>query len=290
MVVARISGGIGNQLFQYAAGSSLATLLNTQFFLDISFYTKNSNRSFELGKFNINAEVLDKKKLYSLFNKSKYYYLDLILGNNRIFEDKSILFSEREFSFNKEFFDLNDPIVLDGYWQSEKYFDRNRAVLLKEFTPVNIEKYNIHPVIKSERLGDGISLHIRRGDYQSNLEVKVIHGICSDDYYFNAVKFIRDKIGNKKIFIFSDDLMEANRMSSLIENSIVVSSITKQDPLMDLFLMMQCGHHIIANSTYSWWAAWLCTNIDKTVVAPLKWFNNSIISTLDLFPESWKLL
>jgi len=134
---------------------------------------------------------------------------------------------------------------------------------------------------------ESISLHIRRGDYVSNVYTNSVHGTCSLDYYQQAVTLLESKLNNPHFFIFSDDLAWAKEHLSFIENVTFVELDVNIPDHDEMFLMSQCLHHIIANSSFSWWGAWLNKNLDKIVIAPKRWFIDETYNTSDLIPDAW---
>lgn len=134
---------------------------------------------------------------------------------------------------------------------------------------------------------NAVSLHVRRGDYVSNLTINQFHGTCSLEYYNQAIAQIAKKVETPHFFVFSDD-PEWVKSNLKIDYSITIVDHNNADKnYEDIRLMSLCKHHIIANSSFSWWGAWLCRNPNKIVIAPLKWFNDKSINTTDLIPDGW---
>ena len=290
MIIVKLSGGMGNQLFQYAAGKSLAIQNNTELGLDVSFYSKSPNRIFELDKFNINAKIVTPKELRTEFNIKKGF-LSIFFANTS--HTKNVynehIFSEKFFEYDPSFLMLKDPIVIDGYWQSELYFMNIVEEIRKEFTlknPIRIQNKYLE-LLNSKC---SVALHIRRGDYVSNAENNKMHGTCPDSYYLNALDQLKKKINEFVTFIFTDDVAEGNRLAKLIEGAIVVEEVSRNKVYHDFFFMQICNHAIIANSSFSWWAAWLNLNPQKLVYAPLNWFSDQSKNTKDLYPFNWNIL
>ncbi|MHC1697482.1 MAG: alpha-1,2-fucosyltransferase [Geobacteraceae bacterium] len=176
---------------------------------------------------------------------------------------------------------------MDGYWQSEKYFAAIRALLKNEFTlrvPLDGDDLQLAEKI---RTCNAVSLHVRRGDYLTNPQAAKHHGTCDRDYYDQAVSFIKQKIPAARLFIFSDDPQWSEANMSYDLPTTIVSKTDGTTEGRDLTLMSSCRHHIIANSSFSWWGAWLGDNPEKLVIAPMHWFNDPARSTGDLIPEGW---
>ncbi|MDD3060131.1 MAG: alpha-1,2-fucosyltransferase, partial [Sulfurimonas sp.] len=152
------------------------------------------------------------------------------------------------------------------------------------FTHYNLEDIKLKEEIQSS---NSVSLHVRRGDYVSNKNATSYHGVSSLDYYYNAIETISKKISNPILYIFSDDIPWV-RENLIVSLPIVFIENTNTDrPFEDIYLMSLCKHNIIANSTFSWWGAYLNSNLEKNVIAPKKWFNDPVINTEDLIPSSW---
>jgi hypothetical protein len=185
--------------------------------------------------------------------------------------------------------DVPSQCYLTGYWQSEKYFSSVEAEIRKDFTfnkPL-IDR-NLELSAKMATCGS-ISLHIRRGDYVSDAQTSAILGVCPLDYYRNAVAYVADRVANPQFFVFSDDIEWARENLGLDHPSEYIDHNRGAESYCDMQLMSKCRHHIIANSSFSWWGAWLNPHADKIVVAPKRWFAGSLDST-DLVPQTWTRL
>jgi hypothetical protein len=181
---------------------------------------------------------------------------------------------------------LPDNSYLSGLWQTEKYFKDCEEIIRTEFTfkqPLNKKNSELSETIRRK---NSVSIHIRRGDYIYNSEEYKIHGLCSIDYYKKAVECIANKAGELTLFIFSDDI-EWVKNNLKFDFPIIFVDNNVDDIHEDLRLMSLCKHNIIANSTFSWWGAWLNNNKEKIVIAPKKWFNEFEADTKDIYPDSW---
>lgn len=285
MIFTSIYGGLGNQMFQYAIGKSISTLRNVDFKID-SYKINNSNyisRDFSLKKFNISAELAEISEVKKFHNNK---YLDFIFGklyqkniklSNKIFEKKT-------FHFDKKMMCISNG-YLDGYWQCFKYFEDIREILIREFSLVeemDVENKFIYDKIKEL---NSISIHIRRGDYVKDKKNNAIYNVFGLEYYHNAIDFITNKMEDPYFFVFSDDLKWASKNLNL-SNAIYVDVNSNGNPENDLILMANCKHNIIANSTFSWWSAWLNINPKKIIIAPKKWIN-TVNNLDDLYPQNW---
>lgn len=286
MVIIKLQGGLGNQMFQYALGRSLAEKNKIDFKLDLSFYNKEKNnlhRNYSLKYFNIIENIaeedeLKKTKEYRQKNKLIYFFY-------RIFSKKNIVYvKENFFYFGKDILKIKNNAYLDGYWQSEKYFKNIESIIKQEFTLKNKLDSRLENLVEDIKNTNSVSIHIRRGDYITNQKTNSVHGTCSLDYYQTAIEHINNKIKNPIFFIFSDDI---EWVKNNLKTEFPTFFIEGNKDYEDLILMSYCKHNIIANSSFSWWGAWLDHNPNKIVIAPKKWFNVNNINTSDLLPNSW---
>jgi len=292
MIITRLTGGIGNQMFQYAAGRRLAVKNNAELKLDVGVfknYTDGTPRKYNLRAFNIAENFASEEEIRKLKN-SKESALSLI--KKKIgFKTSSLkgkrFIAEKHFHFDPEILSLGNSVYLEGYWQSEKYFADIEDVIRKDFTvkiPPSEENQKMTEKIQSE---NSVSLHIRRGDYVADKKTNQFHGCCSLDYYAEAAKIIGKKISNPHFFVFSDDIAWAKENLKLDYPMTFADINDDEHSFEDMRLMSLCRHHIIANSSFSWWEAWLNSDPEKIVIAPKKWFNDPNIDTSELTPEKW---
>lgn len=295
MIVIKLQGGIGNQMFQYALGRSLQEKLHFDVCFDTSFFsqldpTLLTSRNIEIDQYNL----LDFKTLHSanIILKS-----DVLSKAKRFLERrlvpyyKNSYFKEGENGFDSNVFKIKNNTFLDGYWQSPMYFSDIESIIKNEFSLKNpLSDSSLHFKDEIWNSSNSVSLHIRRSDYVC--QYSSIYHHLDVAYYIQAVQTISDTLNSKylNLFIFSDDIawckehLHFNFPTTFIEN-------LDSKPYEDLLLMSYCQHNIIANSTFSWWAAWLNKNEKKLVIAPKKWFkNDNPIFTNHLFPSTWKRL
>lgn len=283
MIIVNLKGGLGNQMFQYALGRHLAEKNGVVLKLDTTSLSKakeigNIYRPFDLDKFNIQNEQATPEEVRTL----RYPY-GVISKLKSVFERKILRKTFVEFDAN--ILGLKDDTYLDGYWQSPKYFETIRAALLTEFTlksPLSPRGQAFQDKIANSV---SVSLHVRRGDYVANKRVLKENGVCSVDYYKKAIETISSKVANPTFFVFSDDIEWVKANLSIPASTVFVTDETITAP-EELFLMSQCQHNIIANSSFSWWGAWLNQNPAKTVIAPTPWFD-TITYDANLIPDSW---
>ena len=284
MIISRLIGGLGNQMFQYAAGRSLAVANNCELKLDISgFENYTLHNGYELDVFNIKAGIANSKEVSRLVS-TQSRLMRFIYKKLRLKRNTHLL--ENGFAFNSNFFDVKPPIYIDGYWQSYKYFESIEPQLRQEFSlksPLSELNLKISKKISSV---NAVSVHVRRGDYVSNKQTNSVHGVCSLDYYRAAIQSIIGRVENPVFFIFSDDIAWVKDNLTFSSHSVFVDHNTGKQSYNDMYLMSLCQHHIIANSSFSWWGAWLGSNVKKIVIAPKQWFTNDTV-TDDLIPKSW---
>lgn len=284
MIITRIIGGLGNQMFQYAAGLALATLKQTELKVDLSGFEKGAenmvtSRDFGLDRFVMPLVPANTNEIQA-FRKKSHTKVSRTLQRFFPFLYKRIYFSESGTDFHPGFFQCPDQAYLEGYWQSEKYFKgieadlREAFVFKKEITePVSHLSENITSV-------NSVSIHVRRGDY---LKLQHVYEVCSADYYMKAVQLLSEKVsGSLVLFVFSDDI---DWCRENLKFQADLHFIQTGDLYQDLFLMSQCRHHIIANSSYSWWGAWLNAHTDKIVIAPKTWYRHK--QSPDIYPQNW---
>ena len=288
MIVAKLMGGLGNQMFQYAAALSLAGKHGSEAKVDLSFlnadpdgqYTK---RDFELDVFEKQVPVVTGKELEGLLPNTKTWWQKLFQPDSK----KWNFAIEQQPGFNREFQNFPDNTYLQGFWQSEKYFkgqeDRIRTAF--EFSSViRAETKNWEEKISAV---NAVSMHVRRGDYVSRPEAALYHGVLNLEYYQNALDLIRKKENEAQVFIFSDDL-EWCRTHLAIEGK--VNYVNSANAAGEMHLMSLCRHQVIANSSFSWWGAWLNRNPAKIVVAPKQWNQKAASYSPDIYCKDWTLI
>jgi len=294
-------GGLGNQMFQYAAAKQLAIVHNTTLKIDATNFkklTSNREHAFQLDCFRITARQASRDEM-NKYKRPKSRLRNIIDSIRKTSvphaTDKKcdLLYEEPGGSALKhDFLELGPDRYLIGYFNSYKYFDAIRDILIKEYTPKSDISAPAGKIIKQIEDTNSVSLHIRRGDYISDPEVhKCIEGIITDDYYRNAVAFVSQRVDRPHFYIFSDD------MSWVMENLRIPASVTYVDinppqrGFEDLWIMSKCKHNITAGgSTFSWWAAYLNSNPDKIVVRTDRISNDiSYNYPNDYFPPEWQI-
>jgi len=287
MIVAEINGGIGNQLFQYASAKSLSLFHKTELKLNVNPFGDKfmpgelRSRPFDLHHFNI-PEIPADNSIGNSFLKVSFF--QKILQNLKP-NYKRKIYKEPFFHFDPHFFEAGNNIYLKGLRQSEKYFklfETEIRTILKFKDAIVNQFYEIGKKINNE---NSISVHIRRGDYLAKISMEVL-GLLPIEYYQNAISLMKSKVNTAKLYFFSDDIEWVKENFNIPDAEFISGSITSNH-IEDLYLMSQCHHNIIANSSFSWWGAWLNNNPDKIVIAPGKWFNKGPKDTQDLVPPGW---
>ncbi len=288
MIITNIFGGLGNQMFQYALGRHLAEKNNTELKLDLSAFKDYKFRKYELGSFNIiekfaHPEEINQLSIIPTGRVDKF--LRKVL-KKPIKRPKSYIKENISGGFNSKVLDLQDNIYLEGYWQSEKYFIGIEHLIRKEFSFKLPATGKNKEILESILNTNSVSLHVRRGDYITNPTVNAVHGVCSLDYYMECIDYIENKINDPQFYIFSDDMAWVKSNLKISSQVYYVDHNTIDNGIEDMRLMSNCKHNILANSSFSWWGAWLNPNPNKTVLTPKKWFNTTYDSK-DLIPERW---
>ncbi len=293
MIILQLSGGLGNQMFQYAFGRAISKRLGVELVLDLSDPTLQIHNGYELRRtFNIQARAATKsdiKTVLGLFRHNNVKRVIRKLGLSQFFPMSYLI--ETHFNFMPQTLKISDNTYLSGYWQSEKYFKEVIDIIFEDFTfflPMSEMNQSLSADIIDEK-ETAISLHVRRGDFVNNLEFNKVHGNLSQEYYISAIKFMAEHVKSPRFYVFSDDMNWAcNNLGSSFPFIFVDHNRGKLS-YEDMRLMSLCKHNIIANSSFSWWGAWLNSNPEKMVIAPKYWFSNKT-NTQDLIPQGWKLL
>jgi hypothetical protein len=280
MIVVNLMGGLGNQLFQYAAGRALATHLNVELKYTFADEYKLANRALKIDRFNIKADLLTEGEATDYFPKRKFSRLaHKLLGLNydgRIFREKSY------YSHDPAFFSLPNRTYLYGFWQSYGYFSKIEGLIRREFVLRNPSLKYLKVVESIRSLSNPVSIHVRRGDYGKK---ESGFYLLPQAYYQKASEYIGDKLDKFDPVIFTDD--EAWVKNNFkIGRSLVFAGDYRLEDFEELMLMSQCNHHIIANSSYSWWGAWLNKSEDKIVLAPQVWYKLQN-PNFNLIPPGW---
>ena len=283
MILVHLTGGLGNQLFQYAAACSLAHLHGTEVVLDLSFYGHTRRgvtpRTFELDNYPITARLANSRETYwARLSTGKISKIFPVPGPWRVYKENEGVFNDRMLS-------LPDNSLLDGYWQSERYFSAIPQIIRSQFRYNAAMTSGEENVASIMRNANSVFIHVRRGDYVNNPSTNAMHCVCSLLYYLEAIDTISRRIPDPVFFVFSDDMEWATANLDIKYPCHFMDSGPKNNACGDLRLMSLCKHGIIANSSFSWWGAWLIDNSAKVIIAPKKWFNTSESDYIT--PDSW---
>ena len=291
MIVTHLLGGLGNQLFQYAAGRRLAQVRGAELKLDVTGLDNPDSRTvrhYELAPFNVMQSFPTEGDITKLTRPNSRLLPRLFHRITRKGERLPMSYiKEPHYYFDPRILDLPDGVYLDGYWQSERYFADTTELIRKEVTFRESPSGRNAELAREIAECQAVSLHVRRGDYVTNQVTNQVHGICDLDYYARAVAHIADKVNRPVFFLFSDDPAWVRENIRLDHPARIVDHNDPEHGYEDMRLMSLCRHHIIANSSFSWWGAWLNPLPDKIVVAPERWFNNYDADTRDLCPAGW---
>lgn len=289
-------GGLGNQLFQFAAGYVLAKKNKINLRINIESYN-SYDRKFELDRFpeirKLNILEIKNYDFFANIYLYLYYKFYKILKKSGIYKFVNFFFLDKQ-KFEKSPFIFNGAllkekivkdVLIKGFFQSEKYFIDYKKIVLKLFKFPKIKDKLVHKHLNLIKNENSVAIHIRRGDYLNNPKARYFHGILKEDYYKKSISYFKKRVKNPVFFIFSDDI-ELVKKTFFFFNKEKFIFIDTKSSINDLHLMSNCKHFIIANSTFSWWGAWLSKNKHKIVCAPKRWVR-ARISTSDIIPENW---
>ncbi len=282
MITSRIFGGLGNQLFQYAAGRALALVGNDQLQLDTRLVPEAQHGAYALKHFNIAAAPASSDQLPPSKDKPVRYGLWRKFGRSPRF------LREKGLGFDPTVLEQRGDVYLHGYWQSEKYFaacaDQLREDLIITTPPSAENETWLHDI----KNVPSVSLHLRRGDYLSAASGGASTATCDEAYYQRALDQIVSETGiDPVVFVFSDDPNWALENLRFSFETRFAGHNGADKHYEDIRLISACQHNIIANSTFSWWGGWLNANPEKRVIAPKKWFKTDEDLNPDIIPADW---
>lgn len=270
MVIINLIGGLGNQMFQYAAARALSLEKNQVLRLNVKAFENYSLHKYGLFHFKL------KHKHYKKPSRLKNKFIN-------IFKNK-IKFIEQEFNYNPNLQNIEgNPIELEGYFQCEKYFIKYENQIRADFEIISPLKQKTKDTIDFMKSVNSVSIHIRRGDYLFH----EMHNTDKEKYYMQAMKMVESQITNPVYFLFSDDMDWVKSNFKSVFETYYIDFNDANTNYEDLKLMSTCQHNIIANSSFSWWGAWLNTNPNKMVIAPQKWFKENTFNYEDVIPQNW---
>ncbi len=285
MIIVELLGGLGNQLFQYAAGMALARRLGVPLKLDISAFDRYQLRRYELCKFRISAPIAtpdEVRRLAPTGNRISRALWRLRHGASRAYCE------EKGFVYDPKFLELQDPSYLRGYWQVPRYFEPIADQLRSEFQLKTSPEGRNRELISAMRGCSSVAVHVRRGDYVSNPEAAKFHGICGLEYYETAAERMVSVVNDARFFVFSDEPDWCKVHLRLPGPVTYVNNNSPDNGEEDLRLMSSCRNHIIANSSFSWWGAWLGRSPIQKVFAPARWVLAESQQASDILPDGWE--
>jgi hypothetical protein len=301
LIIIRLLGGLGNQMFQYALGRSLSAIYRRPLKFDLSFYNSDAAKShwaprfFCLDHFNIKLQIVAaaelapfekylRQNIYSrLLRRAAAfgcYYL-----HSYIFEPPKNYFV---FDPNLLAGQLKPNVYLDGFWQTEKYFSSIENIIRKDFIFKDLPDEINQKMLAEIDSVNSVSIHVRHGDNATKIAAK--HGVLPLEYYYSAISDLVKTVKSPKFYVFSDDPVWVKENLKLDFPAVFVSNNSDKKNYEDLRLMTRCKHHIIGNSTFSWWGAWLGKKPGQQVYAPKRYHVHDNIPTTDLYPSQWKLI
>lgn len=282
MIAVRLIGGLGNQMFQYAAARALADRLGTDLVLDPREFAHYTLHAYGLEDFCVRArrgEPADFSRFPEWQRK--------LFSRLRWLNPGTRFYAEPSFAFDPAWNSLAGDLLVSGYFQSERYFLPSRTALLADFHPRKPLGARNEAVAAEARGSESVMIHVRRGNYVTDARTLSIHGVCSPDYYRAAIVQLRAECANPRFFVFSNDMQWSRENLPLGDDAVFVEG-NGDAPEMDIHLMAQCRHHIIANSSFSWWGAWLADTPGQVVIAPDPWFDAPGMAAPDLLPGHWR--
>lgn len=293
MILTRLMGGLGNQMFQYAFGRSLALKHNTTQKLDITLLETNGGdgikRDYALDIFNISAAFATPTEIINFNGVPNGSIADRVSHKLRRILGTHNVVIQKGNSFQKELLNIKPNTCVVGRWQSPEYFAEIKATINQDFQFKSPIPASLEPLSKAIKSSQSVSLHIRRTDYVSHFLYAQGLGSLPLEYYIKSVNKVISEIKNPHFFIFSDDIEWCQQNLKFIPEPITYIDTTKYENSteLDLHLMSLCKHHIISNSTFAWWGAWLNKTKNGVVIAPSKWANSPDYDAVDIIPDNW---
>lgn len=291
MIVVKLQGGLGNQMFQYAIGKTLSLYFNSPYYLDLSHLLDRTPtndyvfRGYDLDLFNIDDIKFYNDDLKKRFWKKKWYH--------KLVSNQPVYYKENGFNFDENIFGVKRRnLYLDGYWQSFKYFENYKGIIRSQFKFKNDLNTLQQSLLDEISNSNSVCVNFRRTDYVELSSANQVHGVTPLEFYTNSLNLIKNKVNQKlKIFVFSDDIEWCkNNYSSKEEIYFVEHEGYKGERFSAyLELMSNCKFFVIPNSTFAWWAAWLSNVEGENIYVPFDWFKDKTLQsqTNDLIPKTW---
>ena len=298
MIIVLLQGGIGNQMFQYAAGRALAIRNNTVLKIDLGFLKDGvlrenvDYRNYGLNNFCIIEDLISEEESDSFIRKCKFFSRLKLSWFNKKTDYRFPLpkiYCQKGHGYDPEFVSISNNSYLIGYWQCAKYFAGIEEIIKKDFMFKNLPDQSNTVLLNRINGCESVAIHIRRGDFKNLPGL----GTINPGYYIKAINYLVEKLNNPALFFFSDEMEWVKENFNSIKSDCVKyymeinnSAGSEAD---DLRLMSNCNHNIIGNSTFGWWGAWLNSNPDKIIIAPEKLFADPAIDKQlqGMIPDNW---
>ncbi|MCY7350061.1 MAG: alpha-1,2-fucosyltransferase [Cytophagaceae bacterium] len=278
MVISRITSGLGNQLFQYACGRAVSLRHGVPLKLDLQNFTQHKNRRYALDAFAIEATEATPGEVRMALRYDTFWHRALTPRTHQR------VLRERTMRVDPAVLQAGPEVYLAGYWQSPTYFEDVETEIRREFTwKIPFPPQSVRWLEQIDQK-NAVAIHVRRGDYVSNPDYARRFGTLPLSYYERALRYLAERLEGLHGFVFSDepDWVKAN-----FPTTIPLTIVQGNTDTEDLRLMSACRYHVIANSTFSWWGAWLNPHADKLVLTPARFFHDPKLNTQDLLPERW---
>ena len=294
MIIVKLEGGHSNQLFQYAAGRCLAHKLGAELFMDRHWFDTvvdvDTPRFYELGGYNIPQKFISQEAFALVEDKQEDVKTRLYKLTKGRRKPRIRHIRQQGNSFNSEILALSDNVYLDGWWQDQRYFQDIRSLILKDFELKTKPSKDDAKLLKEITNSNSISVHFRREDYVSNKHANKFHGLPNIEYYKRGLKYLADKTGWREmnLYVFSNDIEWCKKNINFDYPTAFIGGQEKDRGPRDMRLMKHCKHNLLANSSFSWWGAWLNQNSDKIIIAPKVWFQDKLAnSETEIVPKDW---
>ena len=290
MIISRIDGGLGNQMFQYAYGYYLANKHRTSLVLDTSSYDSQPQHGYLLDRFQISANTVASTEQHRIPHRYRRQSSQGVVSILQRFMPSGALprHKEAEFGFAEKHLDVANNRYLVGYWQSEKFFPGLRNDLLAQFKPREPLSVTSRRVLDRIQSTNSVAVHVRRGDYVTSNAAAKIYCHLPTEYYTSAINAWAATQTRPEVFVFSNDIAWCRQQLDLPFPVAFVDHNNTATAHEDMVLMSQAKCCVIANSTFSWWAAWLNERKNRTIFAPSKWFHAGTLDGSSIIPESWQ--
>ena len=291
MIIVQLAGGLGNQLFQYAAARRLALHKGVEFALDFHNDPGLAQRTYRLGYFNIRQRLATPDETLRAQDQRAQGPLARLWRQRRKllpYCRRRVVRERQPFRFDPRLLNISAEAYLMGHWQNEKYFAPIADTIRAEFTLKQPLSAASAAVTRQIEASQAVGVHVRRGDYAHNPATHRHHGLCSPDYYQTCARKILSQHPGAVFYVFSDDPQWVAEHLDLGKTHILIDHNGPERDYEDLLMLSRCQYFIIANSSFSWWAAWLSARPGKTIYAPQRWLASDQFDTSDIVPAGWQ--